>query len=577
MPDFEKITEYLTSGILFSNDRENVKNELYDHLMCHYETNIACGMNEEEAVNAAKKNLGNLSILKFQLEKTHHYNPVKAFNFTSFSVITGVILVLICNVIYCMNSVAGFFAAVVGFGLSITGAGSLQKAIGKFRPTALLFVLSGLMKLTTYILTPYTSDLFDLIGETGNTIIKVVIEYLYPLILVLPITFLKYDMIKLAGAQKNNSYKDKVLVPCVFVAFFSFFRELDPGSILKNNTGINMFYDSRIAVSEVILSLIFSFLTFCLFKNYFSKIKADGKEYFFESSYYKSVRNVLLCLLSVIISISAADILYSGYSARQIKVYEKNDCELSESEYKRICGELKKYGVTDEIINVLSKSEIETFKYIEPFSENSNFYQRCVTENEELDTGFYETDKMNYFHCAIPIDRFAYGDPIKSYDKTDEYIMYLDVYDLPESSGKGKYNGVFISTESDAYCPVRLQSLKGVNVINGVLMNAKVNPGLNTENCFGGEVYCKGRTYIKMIYFAKYTEKYTDSNEYEVAMFESMLVNRKRKVEMFTRSACDYCLYQRKENLIAPGYECIIPNGSKEILRSPWIFRYRYR
>lgn len=565
MPDFEKITEYLTSGILFRNDRENVKNELYDHLMCQYETNIACGMDENEAVNAAKKNLGNLRALKFQLEKTHPYNPVKAFNLTSFCVIMGVILVLICDIIYCMNSVAGFFAAVTGFGLAITGAKSLQKAIGKFRPTTLLFVLSGLMKLSTYVISPYSSDLFNSIGGVGSTIFRIVINYIYPLILFLPVIFLADDTIKLAGAQKNNFNK---LMYFTFVLFISNFQKFEPALILKNNKEIG------IIESEVILNLIFSFVIFCFLKNYFGTIKAKGKEYIFESSHFKCIRNVLLCLLSVIISISAADILYSGYSARQIKAYEKNDCELSEDEYERICGELKKYGVTDEIINVLSKSEIDSFKYIEPFSENSNFYQRCVTENEKLDSGFYETDEMNYFHCAVPIKKFAYGDPIKSYDKDAEYIMYLDIYDLPESCSKGKYNGVFINTESDAYCPVRLLSLKGVNVINGILINAKVKSDIKEENCFGGEIYCKGRTYIKMIYYAKCTEKYIDSNEYEVAMYESMLVNRKRKAELFTRSACDYYLYHRKENLIAPGYEYIIPYSSKEILRSPRIFNY---
>ena len=38
---FDEILEYLCSGIMSKKERENVKDELYDHLMTKFEINLA--------------------------------------------------------------------------------------------------------------------------------------------------------------------------------------------------------------------------------------------------------------------------------------------------------------------------------------------------------------------------------------------------------------------------------------------------------------------------------------------------------------------------------------------------------
>ena len=41
---FDKFLDYVCGDIISDRERENTRNELYDHLMCTYECNLAQGM-----------------------------------------------------------------------------------------------------------------------------------------------------------------------------------------------------------------------------------------------------------------------------------------------------------------------------------------------------------------------------------------------------------------------------------------------------------------------------------------------------------------------------------------------------
>ena len=60
------------------SERQSVRDELYDHLMCKYETNLAIGMDEEKATEEAIDALGNKSVLKENLQKVHWYYPAQS-------------------------------------------------------------------------------------------------------------------------------------------------------------------------------------------------------------------------------------------------------------------------------------------------------------------------------------------------------------------------------------------------------------------------------------------------------------------------------------------------------------------
>ena len=46
---FDGFLDYVCGNIISKRERENTRNELYDHLMCTYECNLARGMDEEHA------------------------------------------------------------------------------------------------------------------------------------------------------------------------------------------------------------------------------------------------------------------------------------------------------------------------------------------------------------------------------------------------------------------------------------------------------------------------------------------------------------------------------------------------
>ena len=80
---FDEILEYLCSGIMSKKERENVKDEIYDHLMTKFEINLATGMDEETAAESAEKALGNRFVLREKLSKVHSYFPALSFEETA--------------------------------------------------------------------------------------------------------------------------------------------------------------------------------------------------------------------------------------------------------------------------------------------------------------------------------------------------------------------------------------------------------------------------------------------------------------------------------------------------------------
>ena len=55
---FDKFLDYVCGDIISDRERENTRNELYDHLMCIYECNLAQGMDEEKATIEAENSMG---------------------------------------------------------------------------------------------------------------------------------------------------------------------------------------------------------------------------------------------------------------------------------------------------------------------------------------------------------------------------------------------------------------------------------------------------------------------------------------------------------------------------------------
>lgn len=69
--DIISILDRICSGIASKAERSDARDELYDHIMNHYEKNIACGMAEEEACSEAVKVLGDREQIRMDLIRAH--------------------------------------------------------------------------------------------------------------------------------------------------------------------------------------------------------------------------------------------------------------------------------------------------------------------------------------------------------------------------------------------------------------------------------------------------------------------------------------------------------------------------
>ena len=61
---FDGFLDYVCGDIISDRERENARNELYDHLMCTYECNLAQGMDEEHAAIEAENSMGDKNDVK---------------------------------------------------------------------------------------------------------------------------------------------------------------------------------------------------------------------------------------------------------------------------------------------------------------------------------------------------------------------------------------------------------------------------------------------------------------------------------------------------------------------------------
>ena len=72
---FDGFLDYVCGNIISKRERENARNELYDHLMCIYECNLAQGMDEEHAAIEAENSMGDRNAVRAQLEQVHASFP----------------------------------------------------------------------------------------------------------------------------------------------------------------------------------------------------------------------------------------------------------------------------------------------------------------------------------------------------------------------------------------------------------------------------------------------------------------------------------------------------------------------
>ena len=77
-PDFSEYVNNICKGIKSRPMREDIMEELTNHLEDNYERNLAVGMTEEEAKQNAIDKMGDSEALSYRLSAVHSYSPLKA-------------------------------------------------------------------------------------------------------------------------------------------------------------------------------------------------------------------------------------------------------------------------------------------------------------------------------------------------------------------------------------------------------------------------------------------------------------------------------------------------------------------
>lgn len=88
-PDFSEYVNNICKGIKSRPMREDIMEELTNHLEDNYERNLAVGMTEEEARQNAIDKMGDSDALSYRLSAVHSYSPLNAMSSAFFSLIGG--------------------------------------------------------------------------------------------------------------------------------------------------------------------------------------------------------------------------------------------------------------------------------------------------------------------------------------------------------------------------------------------------------------------------------------------------------------------------------------------------------
>ena len=240
--DIAQIIDRICSGINSKTERRDARDELYDHIMNHYEKYIDCGMTEDEAYSAAIEALGNREQLRKDLVRAHRS--------------TGRHLINLLAVIFTMVACSFLFPAAT--------------VIASFiRETFAVTIIEGFMYIILFIL------LFISLKTKSITIPVAVVSSLL-------IHFTNYGFISVVT----------VFFEFVTGNYRNFLKDAVPGEVYS--TPLGTFLRVLLAVIIIVLAVFV-----CVYNIRRNKYRKDNKKIL-------NVLKTLLCVLAAFVAFSTA-------------------------------------------------------------------------------------------------------------------------------------------------------------------------------------------------------------------------------------------------------------------------------
>ncbi len=355
--NFDNILDFLCSGIMSKKERQNVRDELFDHLMCKYETNIAMGMDDAVAAESAIKDLGDKTVIRHRLSQVHSYYPNLSMKKAMNLLILGFCLISFqINIIINTGEITKFIGQVV----MLVAMFCLSKANDKLKKT---FIFAS----AEYIL----SDIAVAISPALPSVVFWIPHVLCIASCISNIIKWFYLLYGLRDLTEPFKKEYKKTIPYGFSAFSnmlptSYLIWLYCAMIVSEETDFGAVGEAAVIVVPLgLLSIIMNLVCFvmtskCLWQN--------DHEYQIETSSKKKIAVAVVAVVIAVLSVVAVDLGVS-FEKADTEVYSIDDSDISEAEYNRICDVLLSYGIPENLIYSLPESEIERFENAVPSSE----------------------------------------------------------------------------------------------------------------------------------------------------------------------------------------------------------------
>lgn len=441
---FDEILDFLCSGILSKIEREEMRDELYDHLMTKYEINLAVGMDEEKAVNEAINALGNREMLKDSIAKVHKSAPSRtlksALNCLAFSLIFFAIALPASFNQSEVSAVAMFCGLITGlFSLySLRNIDVSDKDGFSFKNLFVFYCIWFAIDIVCYSLSPI--EILDkFFEEHYSGLFAIGIIFFSPLIILIR------NLIKPYNKQLADSA----------MHYFVALGAIGAGTVIFGIFNLfGAFIDYQFISSELILKIIIILLTFALIVTalWLSRISQSLYEvkhnYIVETSFKKKMIVVASFALISLVLIGTVDGLYLCRTP-ETKPHSVEDYSFkSQEEYKRICDNLISYGVPENVVSIIPKSEIKSFSSAADYCDLTDEGKKIIS-SKHYNNGLFPVNHL--LTGALLIEPDFYAIPLYSKDETN-YIRVLTVFNI--SVGNKEYfktyrDGIFFNILSD--------------------------------------------------------------------------------------------------------------------------------
>lgn len=387
---FDDILDFLCSDIMSKSEKQTVRDELYDHLMCKYEINLAVGLDDEQAEKRAIEELGDVSTLRFKLGQVHSYAPKPTMKKAMNLLTVGYVLMSFhINFFTGMEDITKFIGNVI----MLVGMFCLSKANKRLKQAFIIEASAFIISVVSNAVTPLFGILYLI--NTLNAIVS--------LLNLVSMILLLVGLSNLTEPYKSD-YPKKI--PFGLAGFMCFISQgfvtvvLMSGITDEGKVDFDITGEAALVVFPIVLVTLIS--TLAVFIRVSKCLWQSDHEYKIEDSSAKKKIAAFLAVIIAVVPTVAVDV-YTATQKAETSAHTIEDYEISQKEYERITGNLLSYGIPEKVVYNLPKSEIINYSGCQNKSEFSESVQTAVGENAigKFSNNLENNAEYVFYNCAV--------------------------------------------------------------------------------------------------------------------------------------------------------------------------------